>query len=157
MSSRGSPPAGRPEVQGAFHVGHTCSGQVEVDAGGLDVGVCTAVGGNGVAVEKASGDRTYMKMGTAGVGFGLGANKYQVVFLFQDKATFDNFVEKGWQADAQASAAAGNAAAEVSGTFRNGIAYFQLTQAGLMASADISGTRPRTTRNGHFPGWRPNA
>ena len=29
-------------------------------------------GGNGVAVDKESGERTYMKMGTAGIGLGLG-------------------------------------------------------------------------------------
>ena len=57
-------------------------------------------GGNGVAVAKENDKRTYMKMGTAGIGFGLGANKYQVIFLFQDSQTFDNFVNNGWQADA---------------------------------------------------------
>jgi lipid-binding SYLF domain-containing protein len=46
-------------------------------------------------------------MGVVGVGLGLGAKKYQVVFLFQDEKTFTNFVEKGWQADATAQAAAG--------------------------------------------------
>ncbi|MCP4901321.1 MAG: hypothetical protein GY906_30505, partial [bacterium] len=64
-------------------------------------------GGKGVAVEKDSGQRTYMKMGTAGVGFGIGVNKYQVVFFFQDEAIAKSFVEKGWQADAGATAAAG--------------------------------------------------
>jgi lipid-binding SYLF domain-containing protein len=98
-------------------------------------------GGNGVAVEKASGNRTYMKMGTAGVGFGLGANKYQVVFLFQDEGTFDNFVETGWQADATASAVAGQAGAEVKTDFVNGMAIYQITDTGLMALADIAGTK----------------
>ena len=98
-------------------------------------------GGNGVAVEKASGDRTYMKMGTAGVGFGLGANKYQVVFLFQDEGTFDNFVEKGWQADATASAVAGQAGAEAKTDFVNGLAIYQITDTGLMALADVAGTK----------------
>jgi len=98
-------------------------------------------GGNGVAVEKASGDRTYMKMGTAGVGFGLGANKYQVVFFFQDPKTFDNFVNKGWQADAGATASAGTNAAEVKTGFVNGIAIYQMTEKGLMANADIAGTK----------------
>jgi len=42
-------------------------------------------GGNGVAKVRVSGEKTYMKMGTGGIGVGLGANKYQVVFLFQDR------------------------------------------------------------------------
>ena len=98
-------------------------------------------GGDGVAVEKASDKRTYMKMGTAGVGFGLGANKYQVVFLFQDSQTFDNFVNKGWQADAGATASAGTNAAEVKTGFVNGIAIYQMTEKGLMANADVAGTK----------------
>jgi len=98
-------------------------------------------GGNGVAVAKESGARTYMKMGTAGVGFGLGANKYQIVFIFQDSQTFENFVDKGWQADAGATASAGTDAAEVKTGFVNGIAIYQMTEKGLMALADIAGTK----------------
>jgi lipid-binding SYLF domain-containing protein len=98
-------------------------------------------GGNGVASLKETNDKTYMKMGTAGVGFGLGANKYQVIFLFQDSQTYDNFVNKGWQADAGATASAGTSAAEVKTGFVNGIAIYQMTEKGLMANADIAGTK----------------
>jgi len=98
-------------------------------------------GGNGVAVNKSSGARTYMKMGTVGVGFGLGAQKYQVVFLFQDEKTFRSFVDKGWQADATAQAAAGTAGVGAQTGFVNGIAIYQINDAGLMASADIAGTK----------------
>jgi len=98
-------------------------------------------GGNGVAKVRESGKATYMKMGTAGVGLGLGANKYQVIFIFQDSQTYDNFVNKGWQADAGATASAGTNAAEVKTGFVNGIAIYQMTEKGLMANADIAGTK----------------
>jgi lipid-binding SYLF domain-containing protein len=98
-------------------------------------------GGNGVAKIRVSGTKTYMKMGTAGIGVGLGVNKYQVVFLFQDSKTFSNFVEKGWQADATASAVAGQAGAEAKTDFSNGMAIYQITDKGLMAFADIAGTK----------------
>lgn len=98
-------------------------------------------GGNGVATVKETGEKTYMKMGTAGVGLGLGVNKYQVIFLFQDSKTFDSFVNKGWQADAGATAAAGKHAAEVKTDFVNGMAIYQITEKGLMANADIAGTK----------------
>ena len=98
-------------------------------------------GGNGVAVVKETGEKTFMKMGTAGVGLGLGVNKYDVIFLFQDKQTFDNFVNKGWQADAGATVAAGKAAADVKTNFVNGLAIYQITEKGLMANADIAGTK----------------
>ena len=98
-------------------------------------------GGNGVAKERVSGDKTYMKMGTAGIGIGLGVNKYQVVFLFQDSSTFKNFVENGWQADATASAVAGQTGAEAKTDFSNGMALYKITDKGLMALADIAGTK----------------
>jgi len=98
-------------------------------------------GGRGVAVDKKSGKRAYMKMGTGGIGFGLGVNKYQVVFFFQDATTLKNFIEKGWQADAGATASAGKNAAEVKTNFKNGLAIYQITEKGLMLNADVAGTK----------------
>ena len=98
-------------------------------------------GGSGVAVDKASGARTYMKMGAAGVGFGIGVKKYQVIMLFENEKVFRNFAEKGWQADTQAGAAAGTKGAAAKTTFHDGMAVFVRTKKGLMASADVSGTK----------------
>jgi lipid-binding SYLF domain-containing protein len=98
-------------------------------------------GGQGVAVAKDSGKRTYMKMGTAGLSVGIGAKSYQVVFLLEDSKTFTSFVEKGWQADATASAVAGTAGAEGQSGFSSGLATYVITDKGLMASADIAGTK----------------
>ena len=98
-------------------------------------------GGNGVAVDKDAGDRTYMKMGTVGLGLGLGGQTYQVIMLFQDKGTFLNFVEHGWQADAGVTAAAGTEGVNPSVGFVNGLAIFKITGTGLMANADIAGTK----------------
>ena len=98
-------------------------------------------GGSGVAVDKSSGTRTYMKMGTGGVGLGIGVKTYQVIMLFEKEKVFQNFVDNGWQADAQAGAAAGSAGAAAETTFHNGMAVFVRTKKGLMASADISGTK----------------
>jgi lipid-binding SYLF domain-containing protein len=98
-------------------------------------------GGRGVAIDRSTGKRTYMRMATVGVGIGLGGQSYQVVFAFQNKAAFDRFVEKGWEADTGATAAAGTEGANVEAQFRNGIAYWKMTKAGLMAHADIAGTK----------------
>src|SRR5206468_7200301 len=65
-------------------------------------------GGIGVAVDRARRGRTYMKMGTAGLGIGLGGQSYALVFLFEDLEAFRNFVGKGWRADATATAAVGS-------------------------------------------------
>ena len=57
------------------------------------------------------------------------------------EADFDNFVETGWQADATASAVAGQSGAEAKTDFVNGLAVYQMTDTGLMAHADIAGTK----------------
>jgi len=98
-------------------------------------------GGSGVAVEKAPGTRTYMKMGTAGVGLGLGAQNYEVLFFFENEKVFRSFVDTGWQGGAGASAAAGDKGANAAATFHDGIAVFTMTDAGLIANADVSGTK----------------
>jgi lipid-binding SYLF domain-containing protein len=114
-------------------------------------------GGVGVAVDKGSGQRTYMRMNTLGVGVGLGIELFQAVFLFEDKARFTQFVEEGWAVESTGSATAGEASvgAHASATdtdtaavgagdqagFAEGIAVFRFTEKGLMASADVSGTK----------------
>ncbi|HUM02134.1 MAG TPA: YSC84-related protein [Thermoanaerobaculia bacterium] len=97
-------------------------------------------GGKGVAVNKKTGKKTYMEMGSLGFGLSFGGKKYQVVFLFQDSKTFNNFVEKGWQATADASAAA-VVGAGAQTNFVNGLAIYQIDTKGLMANVDIAGTK----------------
>ena len=105
----------------------------------IAVGI-TGGGGKGVAVAKKSGKRTYMSMAQGGVGLSLGEQKYQVVFLFVDSHSFNRFVKNGWEATAAASAAAGKGSGSQTG-FGNGMAVYQIDAKGLIASADISGTK----------------
>jgi len=97
--------------------------------------------GRGVAVTKSDSAKTYMRMGTVGLNIGLGGQKYQVVMLFENKETFDKFTTKGWEADTQANAVAGQKGANAEATFRDGMAIYQITEKGLMLQADISGTK----------------
>lgn len=97
--------------------------------------------GNGVAITKGTKARSYMKMGTAGIGIGLGGQKYQVVFLFQTKSAYDNFVLNGWQADTSANAVAGTAGKSAESTFTKGLAIYLLSDNGLMLHADVAGTK----------------
>jgi len=98
-------------------------------------------GGSGVAVVKNTGQRVYMKMGTGGIGIGLGGQKSSVVFMFEDRKTLENFIYKGWQGDAAANAVAGTEGANAATSFTQGLAIYQLTESGLMLKADVSGTK----------------
>ena len=97
--------------------------------------------GRGLAVVKETGDKTYMKMASAGVGLGLGVQRVRVVFLFETQKRFTRFVEEGWDADASATAAAGTDGANAKVTFSDGMAIFQFTKAGLIAQASVKGTK----------------
>lgn len=101
----------------------------------------SGAGGGGVAVNKSTGERTYMRMGSAGVGFTFGVSRYDIVILFETAEKFAAFTKGGWDSAATAQAAAGSKGKEVSSSFFDGAAYFQIGKRGLMASADVSGTR----------------
>ena len=98
-------------------------------------------GGNGVAVDKATGQRTYMRMGTAGVGLGIGGQRYSLIMLFETKDRLDKFIAGGWDSRATAEAAAGKEGVSVQSSFFDGVAFYQITEKGLMAQADVSGTK----------------
>ena len=101
----------------------------------------SGAGGGGVAVDKKTGARTYMRMGSAGVGLTIGVSRYDIVILFETPERFASFVKGGWDSAATAQAAAGSKGAEISSSFFNGVAYYQIGKKGLMASADVSGTK----------------
>ncbi len=98
-------------------------------------------GGNGVAVNKAAGQRTYMRMGTGGVGLGIGGQRYGLVILFETTDRLDKFVAGGWDSSATAEAVAGQEGVAVRSSFIDGVAFYQISEKGLMAHADVSGTK----------------
>jgi len=98
-------------------------------------------GGSGVAVNKESGKRTYMRMGLGGIGLGIGAQRYQLVVLFETQESLDKFAAGGWDSSATAEAVAAKEGVAARSSFMNGIALFQVSEKGLMAHADVTGTK----------------
>jgi len=98
-------------------------------------------GGNGVAVNKATGQHTYMRMGTGGIGLGVGGQRYNLVMLFETEDRLNKFLAGGWDSSASAEAAAGQEGVAVRSSFIDGMAFYQITDKGLMAWADVSGTK----------------
>ena len=99
--------------------------------------------GTGVVVNNATGDRTYMRLITGGIGLGVGAQNYDLVVLFQTESKLNQFVAGTWDANTSAQAAAGREGVTFMSSFIDGVALFQITDTGLMAWADVSGTRFR--------------
>ncbi len=101
----------------------------------------TGGGGTGVAVHRLSDERTYMHMGQGGIGLGIGGQAFRLVMLFEDEQTFQDFVDSDWHASSSANAVAGRNGINAEASFVNGLAIYQVTEAGLLLSADIAGTR----------------
>lgn len=105
----------------------------------------SAGGGKGVAYDNLSGKNTYMKMGTAGVGLGIGIKDFRAVFIFHDRKSFDNFVDKGWDFSGSADAAA--EIDDVGGDLSEGasinrrVTVYQFTENGLALTATLNGTK----------------
>jgi lipid-binding SYLF domain-containing protein len=107
--------------------------------------------GRGVAVDRATGKRTYMKMGSAGAGvsFGLGGFDTQFVILFETPAAFDELITQGIDATAEAGTMVGDEQEQLGLRFQQGRAVFVLTQKGWKVSARLTGTKywPDTALN----------
>lgn len=118
-------------------------GYAVFDARQLTIIGATAGYGRGVAIEKENGTRTYMKMGTGGVGlaFGIGGFDRKFVVLFEDSSLFRNFVDNGYDASAQAGAMFGEEEEGEEIRFTNGRSIFVLTKNGWRVSATAAGTK----------------
>ncbi len=114
---------------------------------GVNLVFASFAGGHGVVVRKGtiSDDHVFMKMGSAGVGFGLGIKDFRAVFVFYEKDKLNSFIENGWDFSGQADAAAKSdnkgAAGAASGTVLPGVEIFQLTKNGLALQATLQGTK----------------
>ncbi len=112
---------------------------------GVNVIFLSAGGGNGVVRDNESGKDTYMKMGSAGVGIGLGVKDFRGIFVFHTRKALDTFINSGWDFSGQADAAAksGDKGAEgnLAGTVVNSVSLYQMTESGLALQATLQGTK----------------
>jgi lipid-binding SYLF domain-containing protein len=114
---------------------------------GLNVLFASVAGGSGLVVEHRTprDTETFMNMGSAGVGLGLGVKDFRVVFIFHDRARLREFIEKGWDFSGQADAAAksDDKGAAVSGavTVQPGVEVYQLTKNGVALQVTLQGTK----------------
>ena len=92
--------------------------------------IVTGGGGSGIAVEKASGKTVFMKMGMGGVGLGIGAQKYDMIILFETAARVQTFLDGGWDSAAAAKAVAGSDSAAVSQDFVEGSIIYTVGEKG---------------------------
>ena len=117
-------------------------GYAVFDTRQVQLGVAGAYG-RGVAVDNDSGARTYMRMGSAGVGVGLGFGGFdtQIVLLFESPFAYQKFITQGLDATAEANTMAGEQKEHLALGFEDGRAAFVLTKKGWKLSAKLTGSR----------------
>jgi lipid-binding SYLF domain-containing protein len=97
--------------------------------------------GAGVAIEKSSGKRIYMKTASGGANVGIGGEFFQLMMLFEDEKMCRYFKDSGIEAGTAASAVLGTDGNGADIRFTDGTALYQLTEKGLKLSAHITGTK----------------
>ena len=114
---------------------------------GVNLFVLASGNGGGMAHNNSTGAELYVKMISYGAGVGIGLKKYYAVFLFENKAAYDNFLKSGWSADGQADATAdsgkegqgGSVAAGMS--ISPGVTLYQIADKGLAIQATAQGVK----------------
>jgi lipid-binding SYLF domain-containing protein len=101
--------------------------------------------GAGIAVNSKSKQDTFMKMVSAGAGFGVGVKDYRVVFAFENEKALASFLDSGWDASGQTDAAAktstSGGAYSGAATVAPGVWVYQITKKGLALQLTLQGTK----------------
>ena len=102
--------------------------------------------GKGVAIKNKDKAEIFMKMFEIQAGLGMGVKKFHVIFVFDNKKVFDDFVNSGWEFGGQATAAA-KTSPEKGGSMQGaasvseGVWMYQLTDKGLALELTGKGTK----------------
>jgi len=102
-------------------------------------------GGSGLAVNNSTKQETFMKMAEFQPGFGLGAAKFRLVFVFATPEALNAFVTSGWEAGANAMASAKTSAqgGAVAGalTVSPGVKLYQINEEGAIVGVSITAAK----------------
>jgi lipid-binding SYLF domain-containing protein len=100
--------------------------------------------GYGVAIDNKNGKNAYMKMNFGGIGPGIGVKDFRAVLIFNNKQTFNEFLNGDWEfgghADAAAKSDEKGAAAGGEMYIKDDIEVYQITEAGVALQATVAGT-----------------
>lgn len=101
-------------------------------------------GGYGV-LTSADGETTFMKVGGAGVGFGIGLKDYREVIIFRNASDFQKFRDSGWEASgqAEATAQAGSQGGSASGkqSIDMDVTTYQMMESGIALQATVGASK----------------
>lgn len=102
--------------------------------------------GYGVVVDNRTGKKTYMSMGEAGVGIGVGLKDFREVIIFNNRAKLNNFVTSGWnvgtaQASAEAKYESDGASAAGEANLDADVVVYQMTEKGISLRVNFGASK----------------
>ncbi len=101
--------------------------------------------GKGVAIDNTTKQATFMKVFETQAGVGLGAHKFRVLFIFESRYAFDEFVNSGWEFGGGAEAAIRTSTQGGGGmlgaTVSPGVMMYQLSEKGAIVGISITGAK----------------
>ncbi len=106
-----------------------------ITKGGIGIGGAV---GNGIVYQNHEIVGT-SNLKQATYGLQLGGQQYSEVIFFENKDSFERFINGKLKFDAQVSAVALKSGASVDAAYANGVAVFTKTKGGLMCEASIGG------------------
>ena len=112
---------------------------------GMNDTIINTENGKGVAHSNHTNKNTYMKMFAGGLGFGIGIKDFRAIFIFENEKVFNDFLEKGFETEAEGDMAAkyekNGASLNIDKNVKQGVVVYKLTKNGLIASATIQATK----------------
>lgn len=94
--------------------------------------------GLGLAVDKRSNKRTYLKVSRFDLGSGIGAQKYKIVITFDDPKLLDRALSGTWHYEAGVEAGAGSASMEgAARAATEGYRAFRIVESGAVAIVTV--------------------
>lgn len=112
---------------------------------GMKILVAGGGSGKGIAVDNRSKAVTYMKMAEVQAGLGIGVKKFKLVWVFENEAALNSFINSGWEfgGQATASAKAGDKGVSYQGALAvsPGVWLYQLSGDSLALELTAKGTK----------------
>jgi lipid-binding SYLF domain-containing protein len=112
---------------------------------GINVLVVSTQRGGGILHDNRDGRDVYMKMFSAGGGYGMGVKDFSAILVFDTDEAVNTFETSGWdfsaQADANLESDAQGSGAETAMTAMPDTRIYQLTDAGVALQATLQGTK----------------
>ena len=90
----------------AHEVLDNCYGYATISATGSQFGLLGGAHGRGLAVNKMTGARVYMKMEAYQLGIGLGVKEYDLIFVFGSQHAWESFISGKFKVGGSAEASA---------------------------------------------------